>query len=269
MRYSSLLILIFLPALAFAAAGQETKDLELSAGGINTLLIQSGAGYLNLNGIGNLNEIEVTANILVEGLNTEDLRSFLENNLLLDLKKKGKNAVLRAVFLRSSRFRPSEAKIDLFVRVPKRMNVKIDDRSGPIHASGFTGNLEVYDGSGSIAIRDIMGRVRIWDASGPVKVETIIGNVDVRDGSGSIDINFIKGDVNVTDTSGSITIQDVEGHVKVLDGSGSVDIHDISKNVSILESYSGEISIEGVKGKITRRDMNAPDEEIDTNDDVE
>ncbi len=266
MRYSILLVLILLPALAFPAAGQETKELELSAGGINTLLIQGGAGYLNLNGTGNLNEIEVTANILIEGLNPEDLRSFLENNLLLDLKKKGKRAVLRAVFLKSSRFKPSEAKIDLFIRAPKQIDIKIDDASGPVHGRGFTGNFEVYDGSGNIVIRDIMGRVRIWDASGPINVETITGNVDVRDGSGSIDINVIKGDVNVTDTSGSITIQDVDGYVRVSDGSGSIEIHDISKSVSILESDSGEISIEGVKGRIIRRDTNAPGEEIDTND---
>jgi hypothetical protein len=72
--------------------------------------------------------------------------------------------------------------------------------------------------------------------------------------------------VSVVDGFGSITIQDIGGHVKVWDGSGSIEIHDITKNVSILESDSGEISIEGVKGTIIRRDMNAPDEEIDTND---
>ena len=72
--------------------------------------------------------------------------------------------------------------------------------------------------------------------------------------------------MNVLDGFGSITIQDIGGHVKVWDGSGAINIHDISKNVSILASDSGETNIEGVKGTVIRRDINAPDEEVDNND---
>ena len=269
MKYSSLFILILLPALAFAAAGQETRDLEMSAAEIDTLRIQCGAGHLILRGNERLKKIEVDADILVEGLDAENIRSFLENNLLLDLQKRGNRAVLRAEFLRSSRFKPTEAKVDLLVRVPRKMNVSIDDGSGPIHASGFYGDFEIDDGSGSITIRGITGSVRVGDASGPMKMEVIRGNVDVKDGPGSIDVKLVIGDVSVVDATGSITIQDIEGHVKVSDGSGSIDIHDISKSVSILESDSGEISIEGVQGKIIRRDKNAPDEEIETVDEAE
>jgi hypothetical protein len=92
------------------------------------------------------------------------------------------------------------------------------------------------------------------------------GNVFVRDGSGGLGINFIEGNVSVVDGFGSIKIQDIGGHVKVWDGSGSIEVHDISKDVSIFESDSGEISIEGVKGRIIRRDKNTPDKENDTND---
>jgi len=269
MKYSIILLFILLPALAFTSTGQETRDLELSALGVHTLRIQCGAGHLIIRGIYGLDKIEVTADILVAGLEPGDLQSFLENNLLLDFKKRGNKAVLRAEFLRSSRFRPLEAKVDLLVRIPRKMNVRIDDGSGPVHASGISGNFEIDDGSGSITIRDIIGRVRVGDMSGPITVEFVRGNVDIKDGSGSIHLNLLVGDVSVVDSTGSITIQDVEGQVKVSDGSGSIDIHDISKNVSILESDSGAISIEGVGGKIIRRDMEAPDEEIEPADDVE
>lgn len=269
MKCSILFVLVLLPGMVFAETGRESKVLELPVAGINILRIQCGAGYLNVNGIEDFNKIEVNANIFIEGLDTEDLRSFIENNLLLDLKKRGNRAVLRAMFLSSSRFRPSEAKIDLFIRAPMRMGIRIDDGSGPINVSRFTGNLEIDDGTGSIMIRDIIGKVRIGDRSGPINVEGIEGNVQVKDGSGSIDITKVLGDVNIMDGSGSIMIQDIEGHVKVSDGSGSIEVHDISKNVSILEKDSGEISLEGVAGKIIRRDLNAPDEESEISDDVE
>lgn len=269
MKCSTILVLILLPALAFAAAGQETRELELSAVEIKTIRIQCGAGFLILRGIEGTEKIEVDADILIEGLDAKDLQSFLENNLLLDLKRRGDRAVLRAMFLRSSRFKPTEAKVDLLIRVPRRLNVSVDDGSGPIHAGGFYGDLEIDDGSGSITVRGITGRVRIGDTSGPLTLEVIRGNVNVKDGSGSIYINLVLGDVGVVDASGSITIQDVQGHVKVWDGSGSIDIHDITKSVSILESDSGEISIEGVEGKIIRRDINAPDEESEPTDEAE
>jgi hypothetical protein len=269
MRYIILVFLVLLPVTTFAEVKQETRDLELPAVGINILRIQCGAGSLILRGVEGIDKIEVSADIMVQGLQPENLESYFENNVLLALKKRGKKAVLLAEFLRSSRVKPLEAKIDLLVRVPRNMNLRIDDGSGPVHAGGFSGDVEIDDGSGIIIIRDITGKVRIGDTSGPLIVESIKGNVDVKDGSGNIDINFVAGNVSVVDGSGGITIQDVDGYVKVSDGSGSIDIHDVSKNVTILESDSGEINIEGVQGRIIRRDKNAPEIETEPFDDVE
>ena len=269
MRYFTLIFLVLLPVTAFGAVKQETREIVLPAAGINILRIQCGAGGLILRGIEGLDKIEVSADILVQDLQAEDLESYFENNVLLDLKKRGSKAVLLAEFLRSSRFSPLEARIDLLVRVPKKINIRIDDGSGPVHVSGFLGNVEIDDGSGSMTIRDITGKVRIGDGSGPITVEAVRGNVDVKDGSGGMVINTVVGNVSVVDASGGITIQDVDGYVKVRDGSGAIDIHDISKNVTILESDSGEINIEGVKGRIIRRDENAPEREVEPFDDVE
>jgi hypothetical protein len=266
MRYSIIFVLILLPGLTFADTKREMKDLELPSQDIETLVIKCGAGSLNLRGIDGLTKIQVVTQIQVEGLGEKDLNTFFRKDLLLHLEKLGTKAVLRGVFIRSTDLNPREAKIDMTVRVPKNLNVKIDDGSGPISVNDLSGKLEIDDGSGSVKIENITGIVRVVDTSGTIEIEGIKGNVHVRDGSGRIDINLIEGDVNVIDASGSIKIQDVEGYVKVSDGSGSIEIHDISKGVSILQSDSGVINIEGVKGAITRRDTNTPDEEIDTND---
>jgi len=266
MRYSIFFVLILLPVITFADTKREMKGLELHDQGINTLVIKCGDGSLNLRGIDGHDKIRVTAQIIVEGLDEKDLNTFFRKYLLLHLEKLGTKAVLRGVFIRSTHLNPQEAKIDITVQVPRNLNVKIDDGSGPISVDDLFGDLEIDDGSGSIKIENIVGDVRVLDTSGTIEIEGLKGNVYVRDGSGGLDINLIEGDVSVIDTSGNITIQDVEGYVKVSDGSGSIVIHDISKDVSILESDSGEISIEGVRGTVIRRDMNTPDEEIDTND---
>ena len=266
MRYSIFLVSILLPIIAFAGTKREMKDLELSSQGIDTLVIKCGAGSLHLRGFDEQDKIRVTAQIIVEGLDEKDLNTFFRKNLLLHLERKETQAVLRSIFIRPTHMNPQDAKIDMTVRVPRNMNVKIDDNSGPISVSDLFGDLEIDDGSGSIKIENIVGDVKVVDTSGTIEIEELTGNVHVQDGSGELDINLIEGDVSVVDGFGSITIQDIGGHVKIWDGSGSIVIHDISKDVSILESDSGEISIEGVRGTVIRRDMNTPDEEIDTND---
>ena len=49
-------------------------------------------------------------------------------------------------------------------------------------------------------------------------------------------------------------IQDVNGSVTVTDGSGNIDIQDITRDVFINEAGSGELNIDGVKGKVTSRE---------------
>jgi hypothetical protein len=269
MRYSILLIFILLPVLAFADTRREMRDLELPSRGIDTLVIKCGAGFLKLKGIEKQDKIQVVAEIFVEGLEEKTLNTFFKKNLLLHLEQQGTKAVLRSVFIRPTHINPQEAKIDMTVRVPINLNVKIDDNSGSISVNDLIGDLEIDDGSGLIKIENIIGDVRVLDTSGTIEIEELRGNVYVKDGSGELNINLIEGDVNVVDGFGSIKIQDIDGHVKVWDGSGSIEVHDISKDVSILESDSGEISIEGVKGAVIRRDINTPEEENDINDDAE
>jgi hypothetical protein len=61
--------------------------------------------------------------------------------------------------------------------------------------------------------------------------------------------------VQVKDGSGSIMIGAVDGNVSVSDSSGSIDVQSIKKDVLIVirEGGSGEVTVEGVKGKVTIR----------------
>ena len=253
MKIYAALIIVFLPVIGLAGALDETRQLELSAANIQTLKIQCGSGFLTMIGVKGSDRIRATAQIEVRGIQKHELKKYLEDHLQLTLAKQGGDALLQAD-LKKSFAQKIEAKINLTVKVPKAMSVKIDDGSGAIMVTNLAGDLQLYDDSGSIDIVNMEGRIKIADGSGRIDIEDVRGNVEVQDGSGQIRINLITGNLSITDGSGSITVQDIDGSVTLTDGSGSIEIQDVTQNVYIKQAGSGSVEIEGVKGKVIRRD---------------
>jgi DUF4097 and DUF4098 domain-containing protein YvlB len=253
MRTTAALIMIFLPVIAWAEALDETRHLELSAANIQTLKIECGSGFLTTIGVKGSDRIRATGQIEVKGIQENEFQKYLENQLRFTLEKQGKDAVLQADISKSF-LRKIEAKINLTVRVPRMLAVTIDDGSGAIMITGLAGGLKLVDGSGSIDIINMAGRIKIADGSGRIDIEDVRGDVEVQDGSGRIRINLVKGNVSITDGSGSITVQDINGNVTLTDGSGSIEIQDVTQNVYLNAAGSGTVDIEGVKGRVTRRE---------------
>jgi hypothetical protein len=253
MRILAVFILIFLPAVALAGPLDETRHLELSTAGIQTLKIDCGSGFLTVIGVKGIDRIRATAQIEVRGIQENEFQKYLEKQLRLSLEKRGSDAVLQAD-IKKSFLRKIEAKINLTVKVPRTLKATIEDGSGAIMVTNLSGGLQLDDDSGSIDIINMEGKIKIADGSGRLDIEDVRGNVEVQDGSGHIGINLIKGNVSITDGSGSITVQDVDGNVTVTDGSGSIEIQEVTQNVFINAAGSGELNIDGVKGKVTTRD---------------
>ena len=254
MKATTFFILIFLPVLVLAETIRETRELTLSADGVDTLVINCGAGSFHLRGSDDRMDIKVAAQIEVEDFEAAKFQRFFQNHVQLVLEKRERQAILQSD-IKPAALATLEARINLTIEVPKKLNTKITDGSGPIFVGGLNSNLTVYDGSGSIEIKDIIGEVRVDDFSGSIVIADIEGNVLVIDRSGSIDIEYISGDVQVKDGTGSITIGAVDGNVSVSDSSGSIDIQSIKKDVFIVisEGGSGDVTVEGVKGKVTIR----------------
>ena len=253
MKYVALIILMLLPSFVGAETVRGTKQMELSAKGIHSLVIYCGAGLLELKGVEGRDTIHVAAEIEVENFKEEDLQKFIEKNVRLNLKKKQNTAFLQSDI--DAHFIDNiDARINLVVSIPGKLNLDIIDGSGAIKVSDLTGDLRIDDDSGSIEIENITGNVSVYDSSGSIVIEDISGNVMVKDGSGFVGIDYIKGDVIIIDGSGDMVIRHIDGNVRVKDGSGGIDISDVSKGVSINESGTGELEIERVKGKITTRE---------------
>ena len=253
MRCRAVLVVLFIPVLAFAGSIEDTQYLELSTKDIRAMHIICGPGSLDVFGIERNDLIKVKATVKISGITQNMLQEFLDRHVLLSLKKHTRKAVLQSEFKNESLIKAG-AKIDLTVEVPKNLSVKIDDGSGSIFVTDLARDLKIEDGSGSIEIRMTAGPVSISDGSGKIELTDITGNVEVKDGSGMINIARVKGNVYIVDGSGSMTIKDIDGSLTITDGSGSIEISDVTQNVFIKEAGSGILEIDGVKGKVEMRE---------------
>jgi DUF4097 and DUF4098 domain-containing protein YvlB len=249
MSVRAVLIILFLPMLAFAESIENTQHLELSIQDIQSIHIACGPGSLDVFGVEGADRIKVAATVRVSGITQNMLPDFLDKHMVLSLKKRHRKAVVQSGFI-NAHLMKAEAKIDLTVTVPRTLRMKIDDGSGSIFVTDLATNLEIEDDSGWIEIRKVAGNVSISDGSGRIELTDIIGNLEVKDGSGPIHIERVSGNVRVIDGSGSMTIKDIAGNLTITDGSGSIEINDVTQNVFIKEAGSGILDIEGVKGKV-------------------
>jgi len=254
MKHSAWMILVLLlPAFAFAESVSQARHIEMAARGIHRLEVICGAGSLDVKGIEDSNTIRVAAQVEVENVQKRMEQAFIDQNMHLDMKKTKDTAVLRSEFGPTAG-KGAEARINLVVEVPLRLDVKIIDTSGPIRVKETLGNIEIDDESGKIEVETVEGNVTVKDGSGSILIEDIDGKVSVRDGSGPMEIYHVEGDVVVTDGSGEIIIRQIEGNVTVSDDTGDITIDGVSGNVFINEAGSGDLVIDNVGGRTTVRE---------------
>ena len=229
----------------------EVRNLELDASGLSEIFVDAGAGALNVSGIQDRNEIVVVATISMGDEDEDKARELIEKRLRLGLERDGDRAELKAGF-GSGWGRDVDAVIDLEVRMPARLNLSIDDGSGPVTVQNVAAMVTVDDGSGSIDLVDT-GDVDIDDGSGSITLENV-GAVRIDDGSGSITIAGATGDVYVEDGSGPIDIRGIRGSVTVDDGSGDIDVDDVELDLIIEEAGSGSLRYTNVRGSVEQQD---------------
>ncbi|MDH5467893.1 MAG: hypothetical protein OEY25_10790 [Candidatus Aminicenantes bacterium] len=233
MKFKILFLAMLFLSACIAFPYEEVKELRLSAQDIEMLEINCGAGFLKVTGYEGRNEIEVEAEIEVEGRRERDTEEFIRKYVELSLEKRGRRAVLISNFKDFPKFFSlGNTVINLTVSIPKNMD------------------LDINDGSGSIRVENIAGNVFVDDGSGSMEIENVEGSLQIEDGSGSIEVDDVRDDVDVDDGSGSISIRNIGGSVTVRDGSGSIYINGVEKDVFIPSEGSGGLRISNVKGKV-------------------
>jgi len=238
MLQTLLMMILFAANLVHAAFnGQEEKrELSIDADGVETLDIEAGAGSLNVSGIAGTNRILVIATIEVPDADADEARQVIEEDLVLSLGKNGSRADLDGWFRKSRWSFDESPRVHLDVRVPERLSLNIEDRSG------------------SVEVRDVMGPIELDDGSGSIRIADNGGLLTIRDGSGSIEIERSGGDVRIVDGSGSITVAEVDGSVTIEDGSGSIDVRDIVGDLLVPDAGSGSFDYSEVAGRVVADD---------------
>lgn len=234
---SLVVMAMFASSLTYAAWNgyTETRDLELSASGVDILEIDAGAGSILVTGVADSSDIVVKAIIRVPEDDEDDAQQVIAEDLVLKLEKKRSKAKLDAYFEHGSRNSRESSAVDIEVSIPQGLEIFVDDGSGSITIENVQSEVEVDDGSGSIEI------------SGAT-------SVIVDDGSGSVMIANVSGDVEVEDGSGDIEVRAVGGTVTIDDGSGGIDVRDVEQDLDIVDDGSGSVHIADIRGTITRDD---------------
>lgn len=253
MKHTAFILLLLLPSFVGAETVRGTRQIELSGIDVHSLVIDCGAGLLELKGDKGRDTIHVAATVEVENIKKGALQAFIDENVHLNLEKRQNTAFLQSDIEKTYNDN-IDARINMTIMIPGNLNVIVTDGSGAIKISDIFGNLKIDDDSGSIEIENIHGNAVVYDSSGSIVIDDIIGYVMVKDGSGFIEIDYVKGDVVIIDGSGDMEIRHIEGNVTVTDESGGIDISDVSKEVFIHAAGTGELEIERVKGKITTRE---------------
>jgi hypothetical protein len=217
-----------------------TESLSLSSAGIEELVIDNGAGKIEISGDDSISEIQVEAYIIT----SKDVTYRLE------LEKTGPRAYLVAKHDSYNGFWIGDSpKIDITVKVPSNMSLDIDDGSGEITINNVAGNALIDDGSGDITVSNLSGSLKIEDGSGDMELTNIGGPIDIDDGSGSIYVTKVSGDLSIEDGSGDMYASIIAGKVTVDDGSGDIEIESAG-GFELIESGSGGLKIKDIKGVV-------------------
>lgn len=221
----ALILFMLAASLAHAAFNDhvEVRNLDLDGTDLVALDIEAGAGSLEVIGVAGTGRVHVTATIGIADADADEARRLIESRLELTLEQDGDRAVLKSNFDHAWLSFDGNARVDLEVRIPEHLALKIDDGSGSVAVRGVRGGIDLTDGSGSISVIDSGGGMHIEDGSGSIEVRNLSGDLRIDDGSGSIDVRGVAGSVTVDDGSGGIGVSDIAGDLVIEDdGSGGL-----------------------------------------------
>jgi len=140
-------------------------------------------------------------------LRSEDSRITVDGQVLFvdDLEyviDPTKKQILIKVF--AHRDNPTPVSLKVIIRLPQRMQVKVETENASVLSRDFQGDLEVAS------------------TSGDIKVERLKGEITLRSNRGDITVRESSGDVSVVGNYGALTIQNVRGETAVSTIMGNV-----------------------------------------------
>lgn len=152
-----------------------------------------------------------------------------------------------------------ETRQRFLIKLPKQVDLSLNDISGYAEVGDIQGALAVNDISGSISIGQATNFKSINDISGNVRVKSVVNCEQINDISGHVEIGIerISSGLKIHDISGSVNLKfadDVNADLTVRDVSGNVSFSSLSLTITKKydrNNFEGRIGAGGTSVNIS------------------
>lgn len=145
-----------------------------------------------------------------------------------------------------------ESRLEL--RLPRAVTLQLENRFGPVRATGLRGALTLDCQNSSVDLSDLPGAVTATTTFGRLQVERT-GAAHLRTQNGDLRARHIGGDLRAETSFAKMQIEDVKGRADLKNQNGEIDASDIAGDVTARSSFAG-IQVRDVKGRVHLRNQN-------------
>lgn len=142
------------------------------------------------------------------------LKNRFSDKCKMTMDKSGRQLVVK-VEKNKGEFSAEDCDVDLQVKVPKKMDLKVIAGSGKLTINDVEGELEFKNGSGSLVAIGKFSKIDGKTGSGKVIVKGLTGGGEIKSGSGEVDLTFatsaLKGEIDIKTGSGSANLSFPQG----------------------------------------------------------
>lgn len=186
---------------------EETVTVELVAGGLTAMNIQSPNGTVNFTGTGS-GEASILARKRAGGSSVEDARNALAAIEIVSERNGGKQQLSwRWKGEKRSRWAGS---VDFTVQASDNINLDIQTHNGEIKAGGVVGDVNLLTNNGAIVVDARQGRLRATSHNGSITANYDGPRIDVDTHNGGVRVDLRRAGVvggTIATHNGSVDVQ--------------------------------------------------------------
>jgi DUF4097 and DUF4098 domain-containing protein YvlB len=160
----------------------------------------------------------------------------------ITLIKEGSKVLLSTEKLMPNRAGIHKVTLDYVIRVPRHIQVQIDNELSTISVSGIKNDVIVKSKSGSVILSDIEGAIQAEKTgSGPLRISNSVGNVNIN-GMSHVYVSSLLGDLILESRFANVVLEDISGSASVFTHYGSLRISKLKGN---LDLQTGSTIVQG------------------------
>ena len=243
------LAILALPGFSLADTFIKEESHEFNADSITKVVVDGQAADIDVTG---WDEDRITVDIVrtVEADDEESADKILaqaeprltEEDGTLKVLLKGKEGGSWSLF---GMFKKSPS-ASITVRLPHKMDLRLDTGSGNIKVDAVSGDLSLDSGSGNIIGNQLSGKIVADTGSGDVQFDDVDGSINADTGSGNVKVAGLSGELKADTGSGDVK---ASGAIVTFDadtGSGNVSINSsvAPTGKCIAAAGSGKVRVE-------------------------